>query len=132
VTALLSDYIVARSKHKHADSPALWLGERERLTATGVRRLLKVRAEQAGLDLGAVYAHVFRYGIVDHLLGEEVPETLIAAVTGHADTRMIKHYARARAERLAGATLARHSLIDTLLSDSNRDFDTPRLLVVGP
>ena len=62
-TALaLVAYLRARRSHRRADSPALWLGTRNRgpMTGSGLYRMLKRRAEQAGYE-PAVHPHQFRH-----------------------------------------------------------------------
>jgi site-specific recombinase XerD len=55
-------YLRVRRSHRRAASPALWLGTRNRgpLTGSGLYRMLKRRAEQAGYD-PAVHPHQFRH-----------------------------------------------------------------------
>jgi integrase/recombinase XerD len=54
-------YLRARRGHAKAEaSPALWLGTRGPLTGSGVYRMIKLRAEEAGYDPTA-YPHMFRH-----------------------------------------------------------------------
>jgi integrase/recombinase XerD len=55
-------YLRARHAHRQASSPALWLGTRHRgpLTGSGLYRMLKQRAVQAGYDPD-VHPHQFRH-----------------------------------------------------------------------
>jgi hypothetical protein len=45
----LDRYLRARTRHKHADQPWLWLGQKGRLTDIGLRMMLRRRGAQAGL-----------------------------------------------------------------------------------
>ena len=57
----LDRYLRARKGHRHAADPALFLGERGRLSADGVRDRMKVIADRAGLDPKTVHPHRFRH-----------------------------------------------------------------------
>ena len=48
-----------RTKHPHASSNALWLGSRGPMTVSGVRRVVRVRGEQAGIE--GLHPHMLRH-----------------------------------------------------------------------
>jgi integrase/recombinase XerD len=88
-------YLRARRSHARADtSPALWLGTRNRgpMTGSGVYRMIKSRAEEAGYDPTA-YPHMFRHTFAhDWLLGGGEEGDLMRLM-GWKDRSMLDRYA---------------------------------------
>ena len=85
-------YLRARRGHAKADlSRALWLGTRGPLTGSGVYRMIKVRAEEAGYDRTA-YPHMFRHTFAhDWLLGGGEEGDLMRLM-GWKDRSMLDRY----------------------------------------
>jgi site-specific recombinase XerD len=103
----LDRYIRARSKHRHAGTPALFLGERGRLTPDGVRERLKVRAERAGLDPKLVHPHRFRHtNAHDFLLAGGQERDLMRLMGWRTDT-MLSRYGNSAADKRAESAARR-------------------------
>jgi|SRR5579875_304611 len=90
--ALLT-YLRARRAHRRADSPALWLGTRNRgaMTGSGLYRMLQRRAEQAGYD-PAVHPHQFRHTFASDWLESGGAEGDLMRLMGWNDRSMLDRY----------------------------------------
>lgn len=101
----LDRYLRERSKHPHASSAALFLGERGSFTPDGVRERLKVRAAQAGLDPAAVHPHRFRHtNAHDFLLAGGQERDLKRLMGWRSDTMLERYGASAADHRAREAT----------------------------
>ena len=114
----LDRYLDARAHHADAGSEWLWLGQRGRLTDTGVEQMIKRRARQAGLvDANGkvkVHPHLFRHTAAHENLADGMNEGDLMAVMGWRNRQMVDRYgASAKAER-ARASQRQHSLMDRL------------------
>jgi site-specific recombinase XerD len=88
-------YLRARRSHLRAEScRALWLGTRNRgpMTGSGVYRMLKRRAEEAGYD-PAVYPHMFRHTFAHDWLNGGGAEGDLMRLMGWKDRSMLDRYA---------------------------------------
>ncbi|WP_431036777.1 tyrosine-type recombinase/integrase [Streptomyces sp. P6-2-1] len=108
----LKRYIRARESHKLSRDPWLWLGTRGRakLTYSGLYRMLKRRAEEAGYE--GVGAHAWRHMTANELLESGVQETDVMTLLGWKDPTMLRVYAAdmatGRAVKVARAMGDRH------------------------
>jgi site-specific recombinase XerC len=58
----LDRYLRLRARHPHADAPALWLGPRGPMTASGIRQMTWRRSTDAGLER-RVHPHMIRHSL---------------------------------------------------------------------
>ena len=102
VRAILA-YLRARRAHRRAEERTLWLGTRNRgpLTGSGLARMLKRRAEQAGYDPD-VHPHQFRHTFASDWLEGGGAEGDLMRLMGWNDRSMLDRY---------GADLAVHRAI---------------------
>jgi integrase/recombinase XerD len=99
----ITAYLRARRAHQLASSPALWLGTRNRgpLTGSGLYRMLKQRAVQAGYEPD-VHPHQFRHTFASDWLEGGGAEGDLMRLMGWTDRSMLDRY---------GADLAVHRAI---------------------
>jgi site-specific recombinase XerD len=85
---------IRRSHRLAASSPALWLGTRNRgpLTGSGLYRMLKRRAEQAGYEPD-VHPHQFRHTFANDWLAGDGAEGDLMRLMGWTDRSMLDLYA---------------------------------------
>lgn len=110
--ASLDRYLRARRGHKHADEPALWLGERGPMTADGIDERLRVRAVQAGLT--GLHAHQFRHSMAHHWLSSGGGEQDLKRLMGWSSDAMLSVYGASAAEARAREAFKRMRLGDRL------------------
>ncbi len=87
-------YLRVRQSHGRAQtSPALWLGTRNRgaMTGSGVYRMVKRRAEQAGYE-PSVYPPMFRHTFAHDWLAGGGPEGDLMRLMGWQDRAMLDRY----------------------------------------
>jgi integrase/recombinase XerD len=86
-------YLRARKDHRKSSLPALWLGTRNRgpMTGSGVYRMLKRRADEAGYD-PVVYPHQFRHTFAHDWLNGGGGEGDLMRLMGWADRSMLDRY----------------------------------------
>lgn len=98
----LDRYIRVRRQHRLADSPALWLGDRNRgFTYYGLHWALRVRAEAAGI--ADFHPHRLRHTAAHRWLAAGGSEGGLMAVAGWTRPDMLLRYTRARASERAAA-----------------------------
>lgn len=96
----LDRYLRARRKHPLADSPQLWLGQRDNTFGyNALWKSLKVRARAVGV--ANVHPHRFRHTFADRWLDKGGSEGGLMRVAGWADPSMVQRYSKARAARRA-------------------------------
>ncbi len=108
----LDRYIRARRRHTNADSPKLWLGEREPFTLgyAGLWKTLKGRGKLAGV--GDVHPHRFRHTFADRWLDKGGSEGGLMTVAGWDDPAMVRRYSKRRAAVRAMSEARRLNLSD--------------------
>ena len=97
----LDRYLRARRAHRHAADPALFLGERGRFTADGVRDRLKGRADKAGLDPKDVHPHRFRHTHAHDFLLAGGQERDLMRLLGWRSEAMLSRYGASAADQRA-------------------------------
>jgi site-specific recombinase XerD len=108
----LDRYLRARRRHPNASSPALWLGEKGRLTDSGLRQLLERRCEQAGIR--RINPHLFRHTFAHMAKARGMADDALMSVAGWQSNQMLARYgASAAAER--GRELHRRLFADVNL-----------------
>jgi site-specific recombinase XerC len=110
--ASLDKYLRARRDHKHADEPALWLGERGPLKTDGIDERLRVRGRQAGID--GLHAHRFRHTAAHTWLAAGGGEQDLKRIMGWSSDAMLAVYGASAAEARAREAFQRMRLGDRL------------------
>jgi site-specific recombinase XerD len=104
----LDKYLRVRRRHPHAQSRALWLGERGPLTDSGLRQLLERRCDAAGIR--RINPHLFRHTWAHTRKAGGMSDEELMALGGWRTQQMLQRYgasataerARASHERLFG------------------------------
>jgi site-specific recombinase XerD len=76
----LDRHLRVRSRHTHAASPWLWLGQKRPLTATGLAQMLWRRGRQAGIE--GLHAHQLRHTFAYARLAQGGLETDLMRIAG--------------------------------------------------
>lgn len=97
----LDRYLRERRNHRHASSPALFLGERGRFTPDGVRERLKIRADMAGLDPAKIHPHRFRHTNAHDFLLAGGQERDLKRLMGWRSDTMLERYGASAADHRA-------------------------------
>ncbi|WP_327144384.1 tyrosine-type recombinase/integrase [Nocardia sp. NBC_01327] len=97
----LRRYLRVRKAHTQAgnDNPALWLGQRGRMTSSGIQQMLYRRGEAAGI--GHLHPHQLRHFFAHNWLASGGQEQDLMMLAGWRSRQMIGRYARATAETRA-------------------------------
>lgn len=98
-------YLRVRARHAHADSPALWLGERGAMTVSGIAQMVRRRGDQAGLD--QLHPHLFRHAYASAALTAGMNEGDLMQLAGWRSREMVGRYGRAVASDRAIAASRR-------------------------
>jgi site-specific recombinase XerD len=102
----------ARSRHRDAASPALWLGHAGPMTDNGLYQAVLERARKAGL--AGIYIHRLRHTWAHLLSAEGMPESQLMHLAGWASTQMAQRYGASAVGERARATYKRMSPVDKL------------------
>jgi site-specific recombinase XerD len=95
----LDRYIRRRDRRPRAGIPYLWLGEKGRMTDSGIAQLLRRRGRMAGLP--GLHAHQFRHSYAHDMLSRGMQETDLMRLAGWRSREMLSRYAES-----AGASRA--------------------------
>ena len=98
----LDRYSRVRSRHAHADSPALWLGERGAMTVSGIAQVIRRRGDQA--DIVGLHPHMLRHSWAHGVLSAGMTESDVMALAGWRSSEMLRRYARVTASDRAIAS----------------------------
>lgn len=97
----LDRYIRVRGRHSAASEPWLWLGQRGRLTETGVEQTIKRRGKQAGID--GLHPHLFRHTYAHDMLSAGMQEGDLMRLAGWKSRQMLSRYGASAADDRARA-----------------------------
>ena len=96
--AALDRYVRARARHAHRELPWLWLGDRGRLTDSGLRQMLERRCDDAGV--ARINPHRFRHTFAHEAKKRGMSDESLMAIAGWSSTQMLHRYgASAREDR---------------------------------
>lgn len=113
----ISRYLRARSKHRHANRPELWLGERGRgpLTPNGIAQMFRRRGRLAGVDTlvgGQFHPHLARHTFSHEFLAAGGSESDLMLLMGWSSPSMPRRYGVSAATERAHTAARRLHLGD--------------------
>ena len=97
----LDRYVVARAKHNASGEAWLWIGQRGRLTDTGVEQVIKRRGREAGLT--GIHQHLFRHTYAHEMLSSGMQEADVMRLAGWKSRQMLSRYGASAADDRARA-----------------------------
>jgi site-specific recombinase XerD len=95
----LDRYLRVRARHRDADLPWLWLGQRGALGPYGVRQILRRRGAEAGLP--DLHAHQLRHTFAHAWLAQGGGETDLMRLAGWKSRQMLGRYGASAADARA-------------------------------
>jgi integrase/recombinase XerC len=111
-TALaLNRYLIARSRHKHAQRPELWLATRGGFTVGGLYQMIVRRGRMADIK---VHPHQLRHTFANEFLDNGGEEADLKRLGGWQSDSQVRRYSQARADARAIAAHGRLALGDRI------------------
>ena len=110
----LDRYLRARSRHPHAQLPALWLGANGRaaMTDNGIAQMIRKRGRDAGIE--GLHPHMLRHTFAHAWLAQGGGETDLMRLAGWKSRQMLNRYGASAADQRAREAHRHHGLGDRL------------------
>ena len=110
----LDRYLRARSRHPHAQLPALWLGANGRaaMTDNGIAQMIRKRGRDAGIE--GLHPHMLRHTFAHAWLAEGGNEGDLMRLAGWKSRQMLSRYGASAADQRAREAHRHHGLGDRL------------------
>jgi site-specific recombinase XerD len=108
----LDRYLRLRGRHSNASQPWLWLGEKGRMTDSGIAQALRRRGTAAGVP--QLHAHLFRHLYAHEALSSGMQEGEVMALAGWRSREMLSRYAKSAERDRAIASARRLAIGDRL------------------
>ena len=96
---VLDRYLRIRGRHGRADDPALWLGKRGKLGASGIAQMVRRRGLEAGLP--DLHPHQFRHTVAHHWQAQGGEGADLMRIMGWSSPAMLQRYAQSAADERA-------------------------------
>jgi site-specific recombinase XerD len=110
----LDRYLRTRSRHPHAQLPALWLGANGRaaMTDNGIAQMIRKRGREAGIE--GLHPHMLRHTFAHAWLAEGGNEGDLMRLAGWKSRQMLSRYGASAADQRAREAHRHHGLGDRL------------------